>query len=139
MTAVRVEGVLVTAEARAEAIHAAHERLSELLPAPVVVEVGEHRVSSMSVTARSHAARTSRPRSLSATSTTLPWLAAGERTISPSVSSAASTSFIDCGVTYVRRASCALDSPGRSRRIDSAVYFGHRQPGGRDERIDLTA
>ena len=45
-------------------------------------------------------------------------------------SSAASTSFIDCGVTYDRRASCALESPGRSRRIDSAVYFGTVSPNG---------
>ena len=35
----------------------------------------------------------------SATSTTRPWLAAGERTIRPSASSEPRTSFIDCGVT----------------------------------------
>ena len=44
------------------------------------------------------------------------------------------TAFIDCGVTCVRRASCALDSPLRRSRIDSAVYCGTVRPYGRMRR-----
>ena len=85
------------AEAGAEAVDAVDERLEELLAARLV-EVGEHRVLHVrdrAVAGREHLA----PASTSATSTTRPWLAAGERTIRPSASSAISTSFMDCGVT----------------------------------------
>ena len=63
-----------------------------------LVEVRQHRV--LHVRDRAVAGREHRvPASGQRDSTTRPWLAAGERTIKPSASSATSTSFIDCGVT----------------------------------------
>jgi hypothetical protein len=40
------------------------------------------------------------------------------------------TSFIDWGVTHRRRASCALESPLRERRIESVVYCATLRPFG---------
>ena len=48
------------------------------------------------------------------------------RTTYPRSTSRASTSFIDCGVINVRRASCAFDRPLRARSTESAVYSGFR-------------
>ena len=67
-------------------------------------------------------ARTRSPRGVKSVRIARPWVGSGRRWISFARSSCASTSFIDCGVISARRASCALERPGRERITESAVY-----------------
>ena len=50
------------------------------------------------------------------------------RRMSPRSSRTITSWFIACGVTKTRRASCADDSPSRSRKMESAVYSGVVMP-----------